>query len=201
MTRRAVLLGLLALAVGVGLGLLGRVSDHLPPLVRWSASLGGPWLVAAWLLGAVSGRRREAAACGAVALCVGVATYYAVFLVVERATSPLYAVAMTLAWGAAAIPIGAAFAAAGADRGRPFAVAVLAGALVAESLLLLPAWESPVAQALLRMELAAGVLLALGFAGRRAPQALALTVPVAAVLLVAELCVREALWAVGWAGA
>jgi hypothetical protein len=54
----------------------------------------------------------------------------------------------------------------------------------------------------LALELATGVAVALGLAGGgRRVAALGLTVPCAAVFLVAESLVRDTLRAAGWAGA
>ena len=61
-------LALLALGVALGLGVAGRVAIHagghlphgeaLAALGRAFVALGGPWLAAAWTIGALAGSRR-----------------------------------------------------------------------------------------------------------------------------------------------
>jgi len=100
---------LIARPAGGAVGAVGRLSDHLPLLtVRWSASLGALWLLAAFAVGALSGRRRGAAA-GALALVTGVCTYYGLMWLVEGRATAGYAVPMTLLWGLAAVAVGGLF--------------------------------------------------------------------------------------------
>ena len=198
-----------AAAMGLALGIAGRASDYLPPLVRWGASLGVPWLAAAFLLGALVADRRTAAWAGAVALVVGVETYYAIFLAIEHATTPGYAVTAGTAWSLAGVAAGAAFGYAGAvwrcnrPSRRAAAIAVLSGALIGEATLLLAVWHSAPARRVLLIEFALGALLPLLLARgvRTRALAMALTASVAIAVLAVEAAVREAARAAGWAGA
>lgn len=198
-----------AVATGIAVGVAGRASDYLPPLVAWSASLGVPWLAAAFVLGAFVAHPRTAARAGGAALVTAVVTYYAILLFVEHGTTPTYAAIVGTAWSLAGAAAGAAFGYAGASwrSRRPWphatAIAVLSGALVGEALLLLTLWQVPVARRVLILELALGALLPLLMArgGRARALAIPLTAVVAAAVLVAEGIVREAARAAGWAGA
>ncbi|MCW3013520.1 MAG: hypothetical protein JWO02_612, partial [Solirubrobacterales bacterium] len=102
------------LLIGVATGIAGRASDHVSSsLLSWAGTLGGPWLLAAFAIGAFAGSRRRGAAVGAAALTVGVVTYYTVFRLVEERTSTPYALVIGSAWVIGSLPIGAAFGWAG----------------------------------------------------------------------------------------
>jgi hypothetical protein len=193
---------------GAFIGLLGRVSDHLPDLVRWSAALGGPWLVTAFAVGAFVRSRWLGALAGGAALTLGVAVYYAVFHWVEGTTGLWYAVVVGTAWGAVAFVAGAVFAYAGAAwrsgsrRAHLLASSVLAGALLGEAILLLANWSNPTARTVLMAELVAGALVPLATARRQElPAAVALAAVFAMTALASEHYARAALRVVGWAGA
>lgn len=197
-----------AVLTGLALALLGRASDHLSPVVEWAFNLGAPWLIAAFALGAFLAERRAAAAAGAAALAIGVATYYAIFTLVEH-LPPTYAIAVGTAWSLAAALAGAAFGWAGATcRSRlsmrcVAAVGLLSGALMGEALLLFSLWHSPVARRILLAELVAGALLPLVLA--RGGRARALTMGVgalfAALTVVAEAAMLHVVRAAAGAGA
>jgi hypothetical protein len=200
-----------AVLSGVAIGVAGRASDHVSSsLLYWAGTLGGPWLVAAFTLGAFAGSRRRGATAGAVALAVGVITYYAVFRLVEERTSTVNAVVVGTAWTLGALPIGAAFGWAGGAWRRtrgPRWAAVVAGALVGEALLLWlegrhggGPWGREDAVTALQTQALIGVGAALVLARARL-RALAWTGGVALVVVLAEAAVRETLRATGWAGA
>lgn len=208
--------GLLAsLALGVAVGFAARAGHELAREPYWMASLGGPWLVAAFAAGALAGDRRVAALAGAATIVTGTFTYYSLLAVyhgVMYLSIPTahadYGVAMTIGWSAAGLAIGAGFGAAGALWRRGGAslwaaggAAALGGALAGEALLLHAAWSSPWAQRVLALELATGVVVAVALARGRRAAALALTIPFAAVFVVCAGVVRETLRAAGWAGA
>jgi hypothetical protein len=195
---------------GVAIGIAGRATDHVSSsLLYWAGTLGGPWLLTAFAVGAFTGSRRRGAAAGAVALAVGVVTYYAVFRLVEERTSTLDAVVVGTAWTLGALPIGAAFGWAGGAWRRtrgPRWTAVLAGALVGEALLLWlqgrlvgGTWRQEDAVIALQTQAVIGVGAALVLARARM-RALAWTGGVAPAAVVAEAAVRETLRATGWAG-
>jgi hypothetical protein len=193
---------------GAFIGLLGRVSVHLPDLVRWSAALGAPWLVTAFAVGAFVRARWLGALAGGAALTLGVAVYYSVFHWVEGTTSLRYAVIVGIAWGAVAFVAGAAFAYAGAAwregsrRAHVIGTAVLAGALLGEAVLLLANWSNPAARSVLLAELAVGALVPVVSAQRRElPAAVALALVFATTALACEAYARAALRVVGWSGA
>jgi len=60
-----------AVAVGVALGVAGQTASDLHPGLRWVVALGVPWLVTAFLAGAIVGDRWCGALAGALALVVG----------------------------------------------------------------------------------------------------------------------------------
>lgn len=204
-----------AVAFGLAVGMAARYGHGVPGDAYWLASLGGPWLVAAFAAGALAPGRRLAALAGAATIVVGTLAYYgsvAAYHGVTQLHLPLqgarYGVLMAIAWSAAGLAVGAAFGTAGVlwrRGGRSLwsaaGAAALAGALVGEALLLQAAWDSPWAQRVLAAELAAGLLVAAVLARGRRAAALALTPPFAGVFLVAEGLVRDTLRAAGWAGA
>jgi hypothetical protein len=195
------------LVAGAFMGLLGHGSDHLPPLVHWSAALGAPWLATAFAVGAFVRSRVVGALAGGCALTFGVAVYYSVFHWVEGTTSLRYAVVVGFGWGAIAFVAGAVFAYAGAAwrsgsrRAHLLASGLLAGALIGEAVLLLAHWQNPVARTVLMIELAVGGLVPLLTTRRREwPAAVMLALMFALVVVAFESHARGALRVVGWAG-
>jgi hypothetical protein len=193
---------------GAFIGLVGRGSDHLPDLVRWSAALGAPWLATAFAVGAFVRHRLLAALAGGSALTLGVAVYYSVFHWIEGTTSLAYAVIVGTAWGAVAFVAGGLFAYAGAawrSGSRPahlLASGLLAGALIGEAVLLLMHWSNPTARTVLMLELAVGFAVPLTTAKRREwPAAMVLAVVFAVAVIESEQYARAAMRVFGWAGA
>ena len=118
-----------------------------------------------------------------------------------------YAAPMTIAWGAVALVAGALFGLAGSAwrngrlRARAVAIAMVAGAMAGESLLLMREWTGRAAGAVLAAELAAAVIV-LVLARKRVPVALTVGLFALATLgfAEAEATVRDTLRLVGWAG-
>jgi hypothetical protein len=210
-------LALLALGVALGLGVAGRVAihagGHLPHGEALAAlggavvALGGPWLAAAWTIGALAGSRGRGALGGGAALALGTAAWYLLTVAAGGRAAIAYAVPVAAAWAAVALAAGALFGLAGASwrdgspRVRAAAVAMLAGALAGEAVLLAGQWAGRAAAVVLAVELASGHGL-LAAARRRTP--LLVTLAVFAVAAVAfagiEDGVRDTLRLAGWAG-
>jgi hypothetical protein len=140
----------IALALGVALGLLSLLGDGLPvdtPMIVLVAlaNAASPWLVTAFAAGAIARDRSRGALSGALALSVAVATYYGGIAIRSVAPSDLGVV--WAAWIGVALIAGLAFGVAGGawrSRRSPLAVAVLAGALLAEAayrFIELEAWD------------------------------------------------------------
>src|SRR5262245_43958949 len=130
--RRAAILAALAVAA-CAWGVLGHAGDGLSG-GRWLTALGAPWLLVGFAAGAIAARDRLArgALAGAVALILGVVAYYIDDAILHQ--SHLYDAAMTVAWSAAAAPVGAIAGAAGASVWkRPAAGLLPAAALIAEA--------------------------------------------------------------------
>ncbi|HEX6388785.1 MAG TPA: DUF6518 family protein [Solirubrobacteraceae bacterium] len=201
----------------VGLGIGGRVLVHasgeLPhgasfeALGRTVVALGAPWLVVAWGVGAIAGDRLRGALAGGIVLALGTAAWYWLSIATGGRAVVLYAVPLTVLWGAVGLAAGAAFGFAGAlwrsgdARLRAFGLAPAAGALAGEAVLLSSQWGGRAAAVVLALEAAAAVALLV--AGRRhAP--LLLTVAcfcvATAATAQAEDGVRDTLRAAGWAG-
>ncbi len=208
-----------AIALGVvgraaaGAGLIahaGPVAEPVGKLGPWVIALGAPWLAVAWLLGALAGRVGLGAVAGALALAGGTGAWYA-FTVWSVGRAALgYAVPVAMAWSVAALAAGAVFGGAGAvwrsggtDLARAAGVAVLAGCLIGEAILLVTQWDGRAARAVLAAELTLGCALPFALLWRR-PRALVLclllTAAFALVAAGAESVVRDALRNVGWGG-
>jgi Family of unknown function (DUF6518) len=208
---------LLALGAALALGLAGRIAVHagghlphgeaLAALGAAAVALGGPWLAAAWSIGALAGSRARGALGGGAALGLGTAAWYLLTVAAGGRAAVAYAVPVAAAWAAVALGAGALFGLAGAAwrdggrRVRAAAIAALAGALAGEALLLAGQWSGRAAALVLTTELSVGIGLLVAARGR-AP--LALTLLVFAVAAVAfagiEDGVRDTLRLAGWAG-
>lgn len=140
----------IALALGVALGLFSFLGDALPvdtPMIVLVAlaNAASPWLVTAFAAGGIARDRSRGATSGALALSVAVATYYGGLAI--RSVAPGDLGVVSAAWIGVAVIAGLAFGAAGGAwrSGRsPIAVAVLAGALLAEAayrFIELEAWD------------------------------------------------------------
>jgi hypothetical protein len=178
---------LLALGAALALGLAGRIAAragaHLPhgnalaALGDAAVALGGPWLAAAWSIGALAGTRVRGALGGAAALALGTAAWYLLSLAAGGRAVVAYAVPVAAAWAVVALGAGALFGLAGA------------------------AWRDGGRRVRAATELAVGLGLLLA-ARRRAPLVLTLAVfAVAAVTFAGvEDGVRDTLRLAGWDG-
>jgi hypothetical protein len=204
------------LSLGVAVGCAARAGHYLEGDAYWIASLGGPWLVAAFLAGGAAERWGWGALAGAAAIVVGTLTYYWSVAAYHGLTldGPIvvsrlhYGVVMTIGWCAAGLAVGAAFGLAGAAWRRGgvslpgiAGVAALAGALIGEALLLRSVWTDPWAQRVLMLELVAGLIAAVVLTRTRRAATLALAIVAAGGFALAESFVRDTLRAAGWAGA
>jgi Family of unknown function (DUF6518) len=202
-----------ALALGVGGRVLVRVGWELPrgedlaTAGSTAKALGAPWLAAAWGLGALAGSRVRGALAGAAALVLGTLCWYFVSLAIHGAPAVGYVVPVSIGWSLVAGMAGAAFGLAGAlwRDGDPVAraasIALLAGALAGEAVLLLGKWTGQAASLVLGVELLAATT-ALMLSRRRAPIMLTLSLfLVAAVAMAgAEDAARDTVRLVGWRG-
>lgn len=177
-------------------------------MLHWAGALGGPWLLGAFLAGALAGGRRQGAFAGATAIVAGTAVYYAIFHWVEHATGLFYAAAAGVGWSIVGAVIGGLFGWAGAlwrepGRARAVAAGLMSGGLLAESLLLSQVWDAGAAQRAVLVQLAVAGLLAVVLTGRArlAPVTLTVATVSAGALFAGELVVRELLRTSGWAGA
>jgi hypothetical protein len=195
----------LTLTTGILVGSIGWASDHGPQLVRWSSAIAAVWLLGAFVAGAIAGSAPRAALAGAWTIVMGVATYYVLFHFVSGSLGLRYSVVVGIAWATIGVGIGAVIGWAGDAWRRRYArsvgVALLAGALAGEAMLLLGEWHNRAARAVLVCELVLGAMLPFLLARPRLTRTVALTAAVAVVVLEAEETVRHVMRAAGWAGA
>ena len=214
---RSYLLVLLTLAAALALGVGGRVlvrvgwelpgGEDLATAGSTAKALGAPWLAAAWGLGALAGSRLRGALAGAAALVLGTACWYFVSLAIHGPPAVGYVVPVSIAWSLVAGAAGAAFGVVGAlwrdgnTVARAVSVALLAGALAGEAVLLSGEWSGRAASLVLGLELLAATT-ALMLSRRRTPIMLTLGLfLVAAVAMAgAEDAARDTVRLVGWAG-
>jgi hypothetical protein len=157
----------------------------------------------------MAGSRRLGAAGGAAALVLGTGAWYLLSIVAAASgwAAVSYAVPLAAAWGLVSLGAGALFGFAGGvwrdgnRAARGASVALLAGALAGEALLLMTTWSGRAADLVLAAELAAGVGV-LVLARKRVPLGVTLALFVVATVVVAqsEGIVRDALRLAGWAG-
>ena len=202
-----------ALALGVGARVLVRVGWELPrgedlaTAGSTAKALGAPWLAAAWGLGALADSRRRGALAGAAALVLGTWCWYFVSLALAGPAAADYVVPVSIAWSLVAGAAGAAFGVIGAlwrdghTVARAVSIAMLAGALAGEAVLLSREWAGQAAGLVLGLELIAATT-ALLLARRRAPIMLTLGLFVVAALAMAgaEDAARDTVRLVGWSG-
>ena len=213
-SSRLVLLTLVAaLALGMGGRVLVRVGWELPRgedlamAGSPATALGGPWLAAAWGLGALAGSRRRGALAGAAALVLGTFCWYFVSLAIHGPPAVGYVVPVSMGWSLLAGGAGAAFGLVGAlwRDGDPVAraasIALLAGALAGEAVLLFGKWTGQVTSLVLGIELLAATT-ALMLSRRRAPIMLTLSLFIVAAVAMAgaEDAARDTVRLVGWRG-
>jgi hypothetical protein len=108
-----------------------------------------------------------------------------------------YASQVAPAWAVVALLAGGACGLAGAAWRT--SVALPAGALAGEALLLAGVWTGRAAEAVLALELGLGLGLA-AYAARRRPAVVPLAVACAVTMALGEHAVRDALRLAGWAG-
>ncbi|WP_022930081.1 hypothetical protein [Patulibacter americanus] len=226
-----VLLVLLVAVLFAGaLGLMGRITTEGPFRGAWEFSrLGGPWLVGAFVAGALGGWRRGAGGlvlgtvAGAITIALGSVAYYAIPVWFDGDTGLRRAAVLGVGWGAAGVVVGGAVGLLGAcfstrvtmrvgrdGRARGSwlhgaALGVLGGLLMGESIALLWVWEQPGLRAMATLEGVAGaVIVAAGAAARARRFVIAAVVAAgitAAVAPVLTTGLRDALRTIGWAGA
>jgi hypothetical protein len=120
--------------LGAVLGVIVLALEHVPEPVSQVSALGGPWVVVAFMCGAIVHRKVLAAPAGVVALAVATGVYYGVKAMVGSPINPPGAGYETPGfWLAAAVIAGAVFGLAGAmwtsraTAARIMAVAALGG--------------------------------------------------------------------------
>ena len=133
----------IAALLGVAVGLFSSRADLLPAdtLLHVVVVMGnavGPWVAVGFAAGALQRDPRLGAVGGAIALCAGVATYYAAALLTWGDRAPAFLPALALLWLLVAAVSGGAVGAAGAGwasngRHRSVGPIVLCGALLAEA--------------------------------------------------------------------
>ena len=190
----------LTIAAGVLVGTAGWASDQGPRLLDWAGAIAAGWLIGAFAVGALAGGGRRAALAGAGTMVVGVTTYYALFHPMRGLL-----LAVIVGWSAVGIGVGAAFGWAGdawrRRRAQAAGVALLAGALAGEAILLLGHWHEHAARLVLAAELALGAALPYLLAKPKLARAVPLSAAVAVAVVAVEPGVREAMRAAGWSGA
>jgi Family of unknown function (DUF6518) len=213
-SHRLVLLTLVAaLALGVGGRVLVRVGWELPrgedlaTAGSTAKALGAPWLAAAWGLGSLAGSRLRGALAGAAALVLGTVCWYFVSLAIHGPPAVGYVVPVSIGWSVVAGAAGAAFGLIGAlwrdgdTPARAASIALLAGALAGEAVLLLGKWSGQATSLVLGLELLAATT-ALMLSRRRAPIILTLSLFLVAAMAMAgaEDAARDTVRLVGWRG-
>lgn len=136
---------LIALVAGGALGLFSGLGDRLPAdtvlhVVVALANAAGPWLVTAFVVGAVAGAPLAGALTATAALVAAVAVYYLGIYLLGNSVADLMRTAGV--WLAVSAVVGPLLGAAGGAWARPTApwhrvgaVGLLAGALAAEGIL------------------------------------------------------------------
>lgn len=131
---------LLAVVVGVALGVLSILADGILPgrLFTLLGNIAAPWVVAAFFVGFRATSVRQGALAGGLALVVGVATYYVGGALRDYAVATATNVVWTVVALVAGPIMGASGAAVSNRRERPpvIAVALPAAMLVAEGFFL-----------------------------------------------------------------
>jgi len=155
----------------------------------------------------VAGSRLRGALAGAAALVLGTLCWYFVSLAIHGTPAVGYVVPVSIGWSLVAGAAGAAFGLVGAlwrdgdTVARAASIALLAGALAGEAVLLFGKWTGQAASLVLGVELLAATT-ALMLSRRRAPIMLTLSLfLVAAVAMAgAEDAARDTVRLVGWKG-
>src|SRR3954451_15643354 len=211
MTRSVVRPALLALVAAAALGVAGRMAIHAGSVLPHGdalgaagegfVALGAPWLAVAWAVGAACERRTAGALAGGLTLGLATVAWYSFSVAAGGVATVYYAWPVAPAWALVALAAGGAVGLAGyAWRGRRrTAIALPAGALAGEALLLAGEWSGRAAQAVLALELGLALAVA-GVAARRGPAVVPLAVAGAVAMALGEGAVRDALRLAGWEG-
>lgn len=223
------IVALLALAGAGLLGWMGQTTTAGAFRGSWEFSrLGGPWLVAGFVGGAIGGWRRGAGGvllgivAGAVIVGAGSVAYYGLSYW-DGGNDARRAATLGIGWGAAGVGVGGALGLVGAlyatglgrhrrEDGRPvgswihgLALGTLGGLLMGESIALLWVWDGEGLRAMAVLEgLGGAALVAFGAAARSWRFILAAVVAAAVSATVAPIAttaLRETLRTIGWAGA
>lgn len=141
----------LVLILGIALGALTRLADNQENALTWLGSLTAPWILAAFVIGALAPRIRHGIVAGASALTLAVVTYYAWMRLFEGGVNLDYFLSITTFWLLLAPPAGAMFGLAGSlwrgNRSRwglaALAVGVPAGLIAGESAFMAVTASSP----------------------------------------------------------
>jgi hypothetical protein len=188
----------LTLLAGFLVGVTGQITDEGPLLLRLANAIAAGWLIGAFAVGALAGSGRRAALGGAGTIVVGVLTYYGLF----HEYSPKLVVVVA-GWCTFGIAIGAVIGWAGdawrRKQAQAIGVALLAGALAGEAILLFGEWSGR-ARGILAYELVLAAALPYLLARPKLAQTVALTAVVAVGVTVVEANIREAMFTAGWRG-
>ncbi|MDH4333942.1 MAG: DUF6518 family protein [Chloroflexota bacterium] len=191
-----------AVLLGVLLGAFSSLGDRIHVMVvNGLANAAAPWIVIAFVAGALQRSAMGGAIAGAAALVTGVVTYYGGFV----AGGYAYLLPFLAAWSLVAAGSGALFGLAGGMRAddpgrwRVGAVVLVAGALLAEAayrLILLEVWtgiewDRTYMQVAVADTVAAVVLLLVLVERRRWLSAFAILLPVAAAGLIVFLAAEK----------
>jgi uncharacterized protein DUF6518 len=159
---------LLALVAGLGLGLFSGLGDWAPAdtvlhVVVALANAAGPWLVTAFVVGALAGAPLAGAITASAALVAAVAVYYLTIYAIGYTVADLPRFAGV--WLAVSVVVGPLLGAAGGSWARPrrafdriAAVALLAGTLAAEAILRLIQVEAWTGLDLARTDIQVGLI-------------------------------------------
>jgi uncharacterized protein DUF6518 len=189
------------LAAAVLLGVSGQIGGHHGPGVDTGVlfALGGPWIVTAFAVGALT----RSWVAGSAACAISVPVYYLAMVVLRAGGAAQYALWMTILWGATAVACGALFGWLGQRSRRSegwhsASYALLGGTLAGEALLFL-AVGSGRADGVLVAELFTGAALTVVAARPRPARVVALATAAAGVAAVADGALRLFMRARGWA--
>jgi hypothetical protein len=201
---------LVVVGCGVAIGLAGQAGDRVPGAPAYITALGAPWMLLAFVLGALARKPLLGAIAGGVALVIGTEAYYLAQIALTDGRTLFYATAMGIGWGGSAVVAGALAGGIGgwwrsecSDQERSIAGALPGALLTGEALLLSQEWTQPAARALVAVELMAGLGLIWIHIGtsRRAFIAAAAACALTMAVVLGEHSVRETLHAAGWNGA
>jgi hypothetical protein len=159
---------LLALVAGLALGLFSGLGDWAPAdtvlhVAVALANAAGPWLVTAFVVGALAGAPLAGAITASAALIAAVAVYYLTIYAIGYTVADLPRFAAV--WLAVSVVVGPLLGAAGGTWARPRrpldrigAVALLAGTLAAEAILRLIQVEAWTGLDLARTDIQVGLI-------------------------------------------